>query len=185
MQMTETEIIRRYKHAADRRKQIKILAELNACPKETIREILRNAGCDVPATDNRYTAKAKKEAEARTAESPHGLLPDADEAQIGWCPEQKVGTTSEDPGKKMFGDSLEAKKAAPTACQPAQPVDVWNTGDVPVVIITLARDELERINRDIAGMETEIELIQSTIDQLNFTKKEINAFLQKAEGRQA
>ncbi len=156
MQMTEGEIIRRYKHAADRRKQIKILAELNACPKETIREILRNAGCDVPATGNRYTA-AKKSAEADGSK------------------------------RKQTAEALKAEPpiTASTACQPSQPVDVWNIGDVPGVIITLTKDELERINRDIAGMETEIELIQSTIDQLNFTKKELNAFLQKAEGRQS
>lgn len=234
MQMTNDEIIRRYKAADDRRKMIRILSELNACPKKVIRQILMDAGLDVPATGNRYTA-AKKEAEeteaseskrkkktelkeavdnisiglnamvrdaaeglnkarakdgvetaetsgnirkhakltangrrllkndestensdlsapgARTAESPYGLLPDADEAQIGWCPEQKVGTMSEDSGKRMFGDSLEEKKAAPTCCQPSEPVDIWDEDT-----IWYAKQELRRLNELIETMEQDV-----------------------------
>ena len=67
MQMTNDEIVRRYEKAENRRKMIRILAELNACPKEDIRKILREAGCDVPATGNRYTA-AKKAAEVTEAD---------------------------------------------------------------------------------------------------------------------
>ena len=182
MLMTNEEIIRRYKAAGDdKRKMIRILAELNACPKENIRQILREAGCEVPATGNRYTAQAKAakammtaseeaeaegnkrkqtKAEARTAESPYGLLPDADETQIGRCPEQKVGTTSEDPGKRMFGDILETKKAAPTACQPAQPVDVWGgviaLGEYDEDTIRFAEEELRRLNELIEAMGQDV-----------------------------
>ena len=67
MQMTNDEIVRRYEKAENRRKMIRILAELNACPKEDIRKILREAGCDVPACGNRYTA-AKKAAEVTEAD---------------------------------------------------------------------------------------------------------------------
>lgn len=44
MQMTDNEIVKSYKKAQDRRKQIGILAELNLCTKEDIRIILRKAG---------------------------------------------------------------------------------------------------------------------------------------------
>lgn len=168
MQMKDSEIIRRYKQSDKKREQIKILAELNACTKEDIRQILRDAGLDVPATGNRYTAAKKgaevteedgsKRKQAKLTEKGKRLLKNEEPAEssdlsapddVGTC-QQNVGTMSEtmaelgeafmrgfkdglkeaeekeDPGKRMFGDSLEAKKAAPTACQPAEPVDVWS-----------------------------------------------------------
>lgn len=47
MQMTDSEIVRRYKHAIDKKSMIGILAELNACDKTKIREILTAAGLNV------------------------------------------------------------------------------------------------------------------------------------------
>lgn len=44
MQMTEKEIIRSYKQALNKRKQIGVLADLNACPREYIVNILSAAG---------------------------------------------------------------------------------------------------------------------------------------------
>ena len=44
MQMSDKDIIRAYKEAKDRRKQIGILADLNACPREYIVNILSEAG---------------------------------------------------------------------------------------------------------------------------------------------
>ena len=58
MQMTESEIVRRYEHGSEKPvKMIQILAELNACQKKDIREILENHGCKVPHYGNRYTGK--------------------------------------------------------------------------------------------------------------------------------
>ncbi len=42
--MTEKEIIRSYKQALNKRKQIGVLADLNACPREDIVNILSAAG---------------------------------------------------------------------------------------------------------------------------------------------
>ena len=47
MQMTDSEIVRRYKHAIDKKSMIGILADLNACDKTKIREILTAAGLNV------------------------------------------------------------------------------------------------------------------------------------------
>ena len=44
MQMTEKEIIRSYKEALNKRKQIEVLSDLNACPREDIVNILSAAG---------------------------------------------------------------------------------------------------------------------------------------------
>ena len=180
MQMTEEEIVRRYKQADNKRDSIRILAELNACQKQTIRDILEANGLGVPKVGNRYTAQAKAlkekmaseeaEAGARTAESPYGLLPDADEAQIGRCPEQKVGTIPEDTGKKMFGDSLEAKKAAPTTCAAPEPVTVWP--EVPNEVLNAAIErlieiegQLEELQRKRMALDTQIEELENMADR--------------------
>ena len=75
MQMTEEEIVRRYKQADNKRDSIRILAELNACPKQTIRDILEANGLGVPKVGNRYTAQAKalKEKMAETGEAAEKL----------------------------------------------------------------------------------------------------------------
>lgn len=64
MQMTDNEIVRSYQHAQNRTKQISILAELNACSKAQIRDILEKNGEEVPHYGNRYTGKVKEVTEA-------------------------------------------------------------------------------------------------------------------------
>lgn len=67
MQMTDTEIVRSYKQADPKKKveQIRILSELNACDKKTIRGILEKNGCNPPKYGNRYTGKVKKDGELK------------------------------------------------------------------------------------------------------------------------
>lgn len=64
MQMTEAEIVKSYQRADKKREQIKILAELNACQKQVIRDILEKNGEEVPKTGNRYTVKKPEVTEA-------------------------------------------------------------------------------------------------------------------------
>ncbi|MCM1220697.1 MAG: hypothetical protein NC548_40030 [Lachnospiraceae bacterium] len=47
MMMSESEIVTFYRQAADQKKQIKILAELNGTSKERIESILSDAGYDL------------------------------------------------------------------------------------------------------------------------------------------
>lgn len=58
MQMTKGEISRSYKEARQKAKQIGVLAELNACPKEDIIEILKEAG--VYKTSKKTPAKKEE-----------------------------------------------------------------------------------------------------------------------------
>lgn len=71
MQMTDAEIVRSYKQADPKKKveQIRILSELNACDKKTIREILEKNGCNPPKYGNRYTGKVKKDGDLKIEES--------------------------------------------------------------------------------------------------------------------
>ena len=57
MTMTNDEIVRDYKAAKTPAKQIAVLADLNVCTKKEIVEILREAGCELPA----YYNKKKQE----------------------------------------------------------------------------------------------------------------------------
>ena len=131
MQMTNDEIVRRYEKAENRRKMIRILAELNACPKEDIRKILREAGCDVPGTGNRYTAakKAAEVTEADGSERKQVRLTESGKRLLKNEESEKVGTHQQDVGEKSETRELKTEHTAPTACQPARPVDVWTGGD--------------------------------------------------------
>lgn len=61
MTMTKDEIVRDYKAAKTPAKQIAVLADLNVCTKKEIVEILREAGCELPAY---YTKKKQEKPEA-------------------------------------------------------------------------------------------------------------------------
>ena len=182
MEMTNGEIIRLYKQADNKRNMIRTLSELNACPKEDIRQILRDAGLDVPATGNRYTAakKGAEEAEADGSERKQAKLTEkgkrllkneeptessdlstrpikSDESEdVGMC-QQNVGKKSE---TRQLKTEQTEKAAAPTACQPAQPVDVW-AGEITLSeydedTIRFAEEELRRLNELIEAMEQDI-----------------------------
>ena len=90
MQMSEKEIVRSYTNAKDKRSQVGVLAELNACPNDTIREILERNGISAPKP-GRKSQKKK--------ETPQDELKEEFQMAGGVI-------TIEDPGKRMFGDSL-------------------------------------------------------------------------------
>lgn len=87
MQMKNDEIITRYKQAKDKGEQVKILAELNACPVERIIGILVAAGID-NRNFNRLRARLKKhitlseEPEQLLEEEPEQLTPTEEEESI-------------------------------------------------------------------------------------------------------
>ena len=74
MQMTNEEIIKSYKEAKDKKKQIKILADLNTCDANIIKEILIEAGEAAPRV---YKRAAKKPEEKKTAKTAEQELPTA------------------------------------------------------------------------------------------------------------
>ena len=55
MDMTREEIVRHYRQAADRKEDIKILAELNCTSRDVIRAILADEGESVPAVGNKLS----------------------------------------------------------------------------------------------------------------------------------
>lgn len=73
MIMTKDEIVRDCKAAKAPQKQIGILADLNASSKKEIVEILREAGCELPA----YYTKKPKETPEQTKEAVIKAMKDA------------------------------------------------------------------------------------------------------------
>lgn len=73
MNMTKEEIVREYMAAKAPQKQIGILADLNVCSKKEIVEILREAGCELPA----YYTKKPKETPEQTKEAVIKAMKDA------------------------------------------------------------------------------------------------------------
>ena len=57
MQMSDVEIVRSYREAKDKRSQVGVLAELNACSKDYIREILKRSGIDAPKPGRKSTTE--------------------------------------------------------------------------------------------------------------------------------
>ena len=59
MQMTDNEIVKSYKEAKEKKKQIGILADLNGCNRQEITAILRNNGVDLPGPKPKKTEEPK------------------------------------------------------------------------------------------------------------------------------
>lgn len=70
------------------------------------------------------------------------------------------------------------KEAAPTACQPAEPVDVWEeSAAIPKEVVNVISAEIEALNRDIEDAETGIDLIKANIDQMEHTRQTLIDFI--------
>lgn len=190
MQMTEAEIVRSYQHALNRTKQISILAELNACSKAQIRDILEKNGEEVPHYGNRYTGKVKPEtkkepkrtsvrmSERRKKKSDSSdlsarLLKSDESEDVGTCQQevgtcqQEVGTMSEDLGLSFEHspeEVLKARSTAPTACQPAQPVDVWKP-EVPEEVIAITLMKINDLKLDMGRIQEEMDKLQNELEQ--------------------
>ena len=182
MQMTNDEIVRRYKQAAKKREQIKILAELNACPKENIRQILREAGCEVPATGNRYTAQAKaakammtasEEAEADGSERKQTEVGELKTEPTENIKSENENIKSEIENLKSERENIKSENenaAAPTACQPAKAVDVWED--------EAGENLIKKAKRELAEVEDSIQITKAVIQVQKFN-------LEKDENRKA
>ena len=58
MEMTPNEIVKSYREAKEKKKQIQILSELNACRPSDIKQILRDNGVQFPGPEPKKEPKA-------------------------------------------------------------------------------------------------------------------------------
>lgn len=70
MEMKPSEILQSYENAQYKTKQIGILAELNACSKDEITEILKEMGAELPKRKYQKKEEPTKEPEKKEWEEP-------------------------------------------------------------------------------------------------------------------
>lgn len=73
MQMSNEEIVRSYREAKDKAKQLEILSELNACDRQKIKDILAEGGIDhrqLPRSRKEKAADARPEKAEKTKARP-------------------------------------------------------------------------------------------------------------------
>lgn len=98
------EIVRSYRMAADPKKQIKVLAELNACSVKEIRQVLVGEGVQkipivgeaVEVTEPDFAKSAAPEPRTVTVEELRALLEDACKGGLGECAVLVEGTAFAD-----------------------------------------------------------------------------------------
>lgn len=73
MQMIDSEIVRSYKEAKDKAKQITILADLNTCTEEQIKMVLKAAGIDGRSWAGRQNGTKNRRPKKETAPVPAAM----------------------------------------------------------------------------------------------------------------
>lgn len=167
MQMTEAEIVRSYQHALNRTKQISILAELNACSKAEIRDILEKNGEEVPHYGNRYTGKVKPEtkkepkrtsvrmSERRKKKSDSSdlstrLLKSEESEDVGTC-QQDVGTMSEVPE----ADGSERKQIDSSKMSPR----------IPEEVIAITTMKINDLKKEMGAIQEEMDKLRNELQE--------------------
>ena len=173
MQMTEEEIVRRYKQADNKRDSIRILAELNGCQKQTIRDILEANGLGVPKVGNRYTAQAKalKEKMAEAGEAVASAAQEAmqtmtDAAAAAFAPPENLKSEIENLKSEIENENA----ATPTTCVAPEPVTVWPEAPNEVLNAAIERlieieGQLEELQRKKMALDTQIGALENTADR--------------------
>lgn len=120
MQMSEKEIVRSYTNAKDKRSQVGVLAELNACPNDAIREILERNGISAPKPGRKSQKKEEpKKPKAQLTEKAKRLLKTEEPDDQGKKAERliktdetkKVGTCAQDVGTKSENRQLKIERS--------------------------------------------------------------------------
>lgn len=135
MQMSDLEIVNKFKKADNKVGHITILAQLNGCPEDTIREILRNGGIpetEIPMpkskrkTSNRKTAPAKEKVDEST--------------KNGSVFEEEPELTEEE--QRMLDKAL----------------------SIPVPVVDAVRSRLNKLKKKIQKYEQECETLEAFLE---------------------
>ena len=125
MQMTNSEIIGKFKRADDKKNYIKILADLNGCSEEDIIEILRKN--DIPESD--IPKKRGRKPENKKSDEP------STEQRSESVPDVIDGTIE-----------ITAVTESEQNQEPEPP-------EMPEIIRAFIKDEVGRLTREIMGLE--------------------------------
>lgn len=162
MQMSEQEIVRSYTNAKDKRSQVGVLAELNACPNDTIREILERNGISAPkpGRKSQKTTEKPKKPKAQLTEKAKRLLKTEEQKQEER--ELKTERTDQEDDLNLNFD----------ACAWASSMDDYDSDT-----LLFAQEEMKRAKELIAGMEQDIKRRKLEISTLKCKVKYLNLWL--------
>ena len=175
MQMSEKEIVRSYTNAKDKRSQVGVLAELNACPNDTIREILERNGISAPKPGRKSQKKEEpKKPKAQLTEKAKRLLKTEEQAGVIKTDEsKKVGTKSENRQLKTdHSDQEDDLSLNYDAC-----VWAYNMDDYDSDTLIFASEEMNKAKEQIAAMEQDIRRKKLEISTLKCKVKYLNLWL--------
>ena len=151
MQMSDFEIVRDFKNAAKKGKQIGTLADMNGCSREKIREVLLRNGiseAELPGKPGRRPSEEEKEIfrPAKTAKQKPG----------GGLPRVAGGTESPAPEPKESIRTAEPKTDIPAAVPQSEVLLVEEMKQpVPEAVMQLCRNRIWSILREIGELEKE------------------------------
>lgn len=104
MTMTDAEIVRHYREAANKAKDIKVLAELNLCAPADIRAILARAGVPgIKAPVRQRPSPAEPDAGAESRAPEYGQIYDRLEAILAALPPDMPEATRREAGDLLLG----------------------------------------------------------------------------------
>ena len=166
MQMTDLEIVAKYKSAKDRKKQIDILAQLNVCYKETIRKILIENGIPESELPGKRGPKPKQQVVSDTKEPSvdagdtmpameHCDIKDGAEVDLGIIEPLKLSEyrTIEEILNTEVRNDREAKR-----------VERYKL--IPEVVKTVCMEEIKKLKEEIAWFNEKIMKLENQHDKI-------------------
>ena len=141
MNMTEGEIVRMYKAAANPREQIKILADMNECEPQQIQMILYNNGCKEAVT------KHKKQGRPPKSTYDESLKP---EAVAEKEPDMSVYDEEKNPYCKV---EVEEEITAPVVNEEPPKLEI------PAIVFDAVKDRIDELERQVWSISDDLSRI--------------------------
>lgn len=179
MQMTEAEIVKSYQRAEKKRDQIKILAELNACQKQTIRDILEKHGEEVPKTGNRYTVKKPEVTEAKGSKRKQKTTDCKDCAMEKCCGYGKPDWEHCDAFTPKGSESSKVSAQKEVGTKSEKQKDAVKT---PKAVIELAGRRAQELKDLIDGIQESIRDLREEQDLRRKELAELETWIKEQEG---
>lgn len=151
MEMTEKEIIRRFKESKDKQQQINILAELNACKPEDIRALLKRNNIDLRGGNHGRAAIVNKDFEDAVNEM---IEKDKEKAKI----------EAADPVPGEIGYEETKKKAQE---------------GIPEILVDAAKLGVEHLSKEIEDLEQKRSDLTKKIEELKRRRDEIAGYIER------
>lgn len=155
MQMSNLEIVGRYRRADNKKEQIEILAQLNGCNKEQIKGILIEGGIAESQLPKSRGPRPKKQLERQTGEA----------QTDGEISVEITGGEGDVEGYDVFDEHRPVEEILATEIRNDKEADrVARYQLIPEPVRELCRNEIKRLNAEIMKLEKQYD---SIVDYMN------------------